>query len=547
MERKTFVQLCTVISIWVLFFSTGIGPDSARAWFWDDPVVLTIDGEQFTSNDYRQWWELWREKGMSSPTSPDDFINWQLMVKEGRQMDLQSAPGYQRKVATFIKVRSLMMFKAEEIDDKIVISEDDIRAVYRQKYIPRLQVRIFYFPTMELAQQQEENFKDGSLTLAYLEKLPPADGGPSLIEKKILRQPQLTAQWLAALEADGGNLALRGPVTMGKGAILFEVISKDDGGADDFAKTKVGIKERLRKDQERLLTQELVAQLRKKFDLQIDEQVLAQINDTALTPEQREQPLVTSSKGIISAADFQAMLAREKKFRRAYKFKEEELGTMKLRVLNNMIAQTLISWAATARHYEQRSPLQDIVAFYRNHRLVREVENRVLKPLSAPSDQELQEYYRVHQDQYSYPETVGVAMVEGGQDLINMIWQEVRKGRDFFEVAKRHFPQGVIMRQQPMNHFSSEIRVVLGDLGVGEVSSPFSKGQNYALVKLVNRRQKTPIPFVQVKDEMRQQLLQERAQQARAHFLNQLKEQAQIVLDQQNWQKMVSELAPPNE
>lgn len=136
MFRLTWLVLCT------LFF-VGISSHNACAWFWNDSVLMTINGEKYSTQDYRNWWQNWQEENMPLPESPDEFMNWQLMAQEGSRMQLESEPGYQRKVETFLKVRSLMILKNEEIDSKVKPTRKELWAMYEKDYCPRWNIAVF--------------------------------------------------------------------------------------------------------------------------------------------------------------------------------------------------------------------------------------------------------------------------------------------------------------------------------------------------------------------------------------------------------------------
>ena len=537
MDGKRVNKLPWLISLICWLALGGV----AQAWFWQDDALLTINGQQFSAEEYRHWWSHWREKGMASPTTPESFIDWQLMVQEGRRMELDQLPALQQKVQTFIKVRSLMQLKAEEVDGRVKIDQQQQRQRYQFDYLPFLNCRIYFFHQPDQAAKQRQALDDGSLSLAALAELPALQGGPSLVEERVLRLPQLNSQWQQALDQAGAG-ELHGPLAMDKGAFLVEVLQRGGGDDDDFALVVKGIKAKLQEEQEARLTTELVARLRQKFAVEVEEEVLAVIGDDGAGSPPGDKPLLRSSKGVISAADFQAMLSRERAFRQRYKFKDEEAMALKSRVLDSMVAQTLISWEALERHYEQRSPLKEMVAFYQDHRLVREVESRFIKPASSVSSDEVKRYYLDNVRRYSHPETVGVAMVEGEEELITMIVEEIRQGRDFFSVVERHFPTGVPTRQLPLNHFSSQVQKILGGLQQGEVSSKFKVGEQYSLLKLVNRRQQTAMPLQQVGAEIERQLIEERTRKAREDFLTRLREQSTIVVDDKRWQQLAAQL-----
>ncbi len=547
MERKAITSLSGLICGWLIFFVLGMGTNVCHAWLWNEPQLVTINDTLYSVADYENWWQHWQEKDMALPERPDEFINWQLLAQEGVRMELDADPILQRKVATFTKVRSLMMMKNEEIDEKVTIADDELWAMYQQKFIPRLEVRIIFFSSADQAQLQHEAVLAGTLSLDALAQLAATDGGPQLVETKWVRRPQLREEWLTALK-DSKSGDLRGPITMDKGALLLEVIAPEDqGNQEDFETLRSAIQDTIREQRQAELTSELVAKLSKKFDLQVDEELLAVIGVSPLDAEQREKNLITSTKGDIKAAQFQAMLEREKSFRKKYKFQKEEIEELKTRVLNSMIAQTVISWEAIDRKYDQRPPLQGTVNFYKRHRVVREVEQRLLKSASQLQPGEAQDYYVANQERYTHPETVAISLIQADEELVNMIWQEVNQGRDYFEVVKRHFPMGVGIKQLPINHFQPEVKSVLASMQPGKVSPPFKIGENYAVLKFINRRPQAVIPFIQVKNELRQQLAEQKLTQARNDLLSRLKEHSVIALDEGNWQKLHKKLAVQND
>ena len=91
---------------------------------------------EFTSTDFKNWWENWREKDQPFPHTIAPYIDWLLFVKEAERMMLFDDPAYHRDINTYLKVLSLVRFKNEEVDSKINITDEMIKARYNELYIP---------------------------------------------------------------------------------------------------------------------------------------------------------------------------------------------------------------------------------------------------------------------------------------------------------------------------------------------------------------------------------------------------------------------------
>ncbi|MDH4321178.1 MAG: hypothetical protein OEV73_06730, partial [Desulfobulbaceae bacterium] len=129
MRRLIFIIFC--FSLALLQASPG------DAWFGRDKPLVAINGIEYRAEDFKNWWQNWQEKDQPLPETLDPFIEWQLMAKEAKRMELDNTPTYQRKIAVFLSVRSLMLLKYEEIDSKIVVDEQAIRQEYESSYTPR--------------------------------------------------------------------------------------------------------------------------------------------------------------------------------------------------------------------------------------------------------------------------------------------------------------------------------------------------------------------------------------------------------------------------
>lgn len=136
-----------------VLLATLLWVQPAAAWFWDSNILATINGREYSVEDYKSWWQQWREPGMEIPDTPDSFVNFHLKVQEAETMELQTRPAYQRKVSVFRKVRSLMLLREEEILAKVgEPTEAELRELYEQRYLPRFTLLAARFDTQEQAQ-----------------------------------------------------------------------------------------------------------------------------------------------------------------------------------------------------------------------------------------------------------------------------------------------------------------------------------------------------------------------------------------------------------
>ncbi|MBU0682465.1 MAG: peptidyl-prolyl cis-trans isomerase [Proteobacteria bacterium] len=535
----------TWLVLWTLFFVGGISHD-ARAWFWDDASLVTIGGETFSAQDYRDWWRNWQEENMSLPESPDEFINWQLMAQEGTRMQLDSEPDYQRKVDTFLKVRSLMILKNEEVDAKATPTRAEMWAVYEKEYCPRWNIEVFFFETETQAAAKGKELAAGTISGDDLRALTVTDGGPLFSEAKWLRVPQIKEEWLASLNGQKPGY-VTAPQAMGKHFMILYLVDEKGPEEEDFAHVMATIQSKVRDQLSADLTFKLVQDLKKKYKVNVDEEFLATIGETSLDLESSEKPVVTTTQGDISAGALQAMMAKERQFRKQYNFSPEDTQSLKERVVGSMLAQTLISWDAINRHYEEKEPFAAVYQFYRKHRLTKEIEKRFIQPKAKLDEAEAKAYYEENQEKFSHPEMISYVLAEGEEELINRMRQDVTQGEDFLEVAAKHFPGGLPVIQVPVSHLDAALKGPLLALNKGEVSMPFAMDHNFAMAKVVNRRPAMPVPFLQVKEEIDKKLSDEKFAASRKEFLDQLKKKSAIKVNNKTWSKLRKELEQQNE
>lgn len=105
---------------------------------WRNPELLVeLNETTFVKQDFIDWWQIWKEEDTPFPDGPDDFIDWMLLAQEAKNMQLYDQPVYRNKVSIYLRVRSLMQLKQEEVDSRISKpTREDLWPLYQEKYLP---------------------------------------------------------------------------------------------------------------------------------------------------------------------------------------------------------------------------------------------------------------------------------------------------------------------------------------------------------------------------------------------------------------------------
>ncbi|MGV1100009.1 peptidylprolyl isomerase [Thiovibrio sp. JS02] len=528
----------------VMLFAGLLGmwlPAPVLAWSWGERVLVTVNGTQYTATDFSDWWANWQEEGMTLPETPEPFIDWVLLAQEAEKMQLDRDPGFLAKVETFLKVRALMLLKSEEVDRKVSVADAEAWKLYEQEYCPRWLLNIFVFSEEKGAAAKADDLREKRISVKELAEAVNQEDGPQYYQSLEVREKKLDESWRKAL-AGAVPGTVSAPIVMPKGVVVLQLDSVLAPDKEDFHKARAGIIDILKKEKSAELTARLVASLEKKFAVRVDEELLKAVGEDAPVGDDAKKILIQTNRDNIDVGAFWTQLEKEKKFRKQFHFAAKDQEAMKKNVLGNIISQTLISWEAMDRHYEEKEPFKKTYQFYRRHRLTKEIEKRFVQPKAELAAEETQRYYDTHPELFTQPEMVSIALLDGEKGFIEKVWGEVLQGRDFFEIAREKVHGGAPVRRVPLDHLDEQVRLALAPLRKGEISKPFAHGESMALVKLMGQQEKKLVPLAAIKEKLEMQLRQEKYEQAKRDFLQNLKSLSEIAVDGKEWGKVRREL-----
>lgn len=481
---------------------------------------------------------------MPLPETPDGYIDWLLLSQEADNMQLYDSPAYRNKINVFLRVRSLMLLKQEEISDRIPApTRDDLWPMYEEKYVPRFNLRLLSVEDSENRTDVEKLLAQGERLADIAKKVGLADSPLYMEKTDLLRPARLPAPLLEAVgEAQSG--AIGGPVAVGEFTYFYEVLERDNGSDEDLKTLWDRLARQWRKAQEHRLTADLVEVLRKKYPVEVNDDLLARIGLDPLSSEDAESIVLKIDESQVSGRAFQEALAKDVKLRHSrHQVQEEMLEVARKRVIGDMVSQTLTSIEALARHYEEREPFNKTYLFYCQNSLVKAFQRAVIAPQVSVSEADIEAAYQANIADYTRKGMVELAMVQTKEaKLAQRVEEQLLRGANFEQTVAPLAPLGVTPRKVPLNHLPEPVKDVLEDMAPGQVSRMVPIGEEFVFVRLIGKGEDQVAPLDMVRGQLEEELQQALFQQVRADLLSQLRERSHIKLKSRAWKQVVEQL-----
>ncbi len=536
------MQRINSIIIFTLLFLSVLVPPVSGSWFsWGKPVLVSIGTDNYTSEDMKNWWKNWREKDTVLPESPAPFVDWMLLFKEAERMKLFESPAYRKKVIIFLRARTLMLLKAEEVDSKITISDDDLWQQYKKTYAPRYQLNIFFFNKKETAQTFVDKFADKPVSDEVFSGKQSREDEYYSQRTEWYRPLAVNPAWLPVLDKlVKGQLSP--PFAWKKDFVVLRLQDVVEANRKDFESVKKQLRQKVWKSKENQLTSDLLVRLRKQYHVQVNTELLEHSGDAAAGDDAANNVLISTDNGNISAEIVRAKIGQIQHFRKRNGFKVASDLQFKTRVVNGIIDQTLTSWEALARKYEERPPFKAVYQFYCQHRMIKLLEEKVFSPQAKVSDKEIAAYYQNNMTLFTRPEVIRMAIVEGTEPLLKSLWLEAALNGDFITLAQKRTGHAIPIREIPANHLNPKVKEVIDTLSKNEVSRVFTVDDHVSLVQLIERKVAKVIPLSEVKETIKTTLYTAKIEKLRRSYLDKLRKKYVVKINENVWQKLRKEL-----
>lgn len=187
-------------------------------------------------------------------------------------------------------------------------------------------------------------------------------------------------------------------------------------------------------------------------------------------------------------------------------------------VLEELVRQQLVVLDAERRGVGDQKDIKAAMEEFRRTLLVQEVVRKLTEGISV-SDEDVQKFYEEQKALLVEPEQWHVrAIVVDSQLKANEISVELLKGVDFSEMARQNSigPEASaggdlgFITEAPFPEMAS----ALIPLKAGDISGVFKGPQGYYIVKLEEKKSGEPIPLEKIKEEIRQNQMMLKQQQA---------------------------------
>ena len=531
-KLKTFMLLLLV----TLLVSA---PHHARAFFWDkDDTLLEINGDTFTAEDFKNWWQVWQEPQMPVPEKPDEFLDWVLLAKEAEQMQMYENPSFQRKVSIFLKVQTLMMLRQEEVTDRIAPpSEADLKKIYHREYSPFYNLRMIALGSAEEMALARQRVAEGILLQAVAEQTGFNDPSRYIEETGEMRPVKIPSHLKpVVLSLQPGQVG--GPVSLKEVSYLIEVLSAREGTEDDFRSLQELLERKYRKSEDRRLTQELIQTLKVKYAVEVDRTFIEALDEQGISEGDAARVVLRIGDIELTAGRLFQETEKHLKLRGSSSMGSANFANARDSVIAGIITQTLLGMESLARHYEQRQPFKSTYEFYRRNRLIKELEKEVFWPQVTVSKEDVKKEYDAHPERYSH--TVNQVelyqVTTKSEKLAETLGARLKAGEDFGMVMKTLDPGGLSAEKKPPGDLLPEVRAALATLSPGQAAGPIAGKGKVHFIKLLGYVHSVLLPLENVAASIQDQLRKERFAEVRNDYLQRLKQKITIKINERTWE-----------
>ncbi|MBU0481022.1 MAG: peptidyl-prolyl cis-trans isomerase [Proteobacteria bacterium] len=518
------------------------------AYAWGSDKMVIVNDREYTIDDFQHWWLYWNNnKPAPLPQSPEGFVDFHLLAQQGEEMEYFRRPDFIRKVEIFLKFRTMMLLKSEEVDAKISVSDDDIEKYYREAYTPIWLLQIQTYDDMEKARLAYEKMLPykgqpaGRLVFADLQGLGSEAGGPLAHEESKVTPDALSANkmvnWLEVVRrTEVGAVAepFTFPDQPGK-FVLLRVDGVEQPAESDLIHRKESIRSKIVKRERGRLTYELIERLKKKYEVEVDDKLLVEIvPDQEYPADFLDRPVITMQGMEISVGLYLQNLRNEIKSRPGLSLEQVKKITE-----DGIVSQTLITKESIKRGYEKEPPLKWGYEFYRQNHLRAQVEKGLQEKIEITED-DILEYYRQNGAAFNDAEMITYAIIEDEKEIIDKIWSGVLTGADFFDLGKKYDKEERIVSGE-RDKMVPVLGVAADRLVKGEVAAPVQTDLGYALIKLLDRKTGNKKTFDQVRDQVVEMVRKVKFDEAKREYLQKLRSLSNIKVDYKVWKKIVEE------
>jgi peptidyl-prolyl cis-trans isomerase C len=214
-------------------------------------------------------------------------------------------------------------------------------------------------------------------------------------------------------------------------------------------------------------------------------------------------------------------------------YRESITGSEIRAILDRWIAVQLLYQRALDEGLEEDPEVAETLQQTRRQILADEYLQRELQKRVRVTNEEIQEYYDAHRDEYTQEVHLRHILVDTPEEA-EQILAELRAGGDFRALAQKHSTDPTASRGGDLGYLGKgamnpAFEPEVFRMAAGEVQGPIASAFGFHLVQVVRRRRAPePVTFDVARDEIMQILLLEKQRQAERELFAELRASANV-------------------
>lgn len=527
-----------VMCCWMMVFS-GCASSSKQ-----ELVLAVVDGERVTEEDLKYSLNIaHRREDLSSAGLLDleefiqRLIDERLIVHEARNAGVDRYPEVRQAVDAFLLRESVVRLHNQEIVQKVTVSEQEIMEHFRTNY-ERFTLELMELKSREEAQGILEKIRTGEKFRDLARGHSPHSMKDDDAEYTVTRNTVSGDIENALVSLNPGEIS--DIVKVNERYYIIHLLGKSSAPAEQYQDFRGRIERELRKQKEKIRSQEYLKELLEKSAVRIDREILSSIESEKTGEETGTRAddarTVAEVNGLVlTVADLVRMTPPS-----SDKSSED--------IVNAWIDRKVVDQEALRRHYEADTGLQSAIIRYENEILKNTYIRKMIVPQITVREADLQQYYAEHQQDFAKPVRYRLLQITvKSREEAEEIAKSIADGADFSWLAKRKSIDSAASRGGDAGWIAGKdlprpVAEVVKTMGTGETSPIIPLDSSYGIFRIQEMTENETEAYAHIKDTVSKAYIKEQIRNIQNKYLMQLRAAAEIRVYEENITKLKEKL-----
>jgi len=309
---------------------------------------------------------------------------------------------------------------------------------------------------------------------------------------------------------------------------LYHNMTGKEVSDEEFPKIKGALEKKLRREREEELSKDYLSMLRQRYLVKINHELLKEVDLNGTTTEIVEK---RGNEVIVEIDDEKMTLSEFINLSKTYSDKDKD------RILNDWIDRKLIEKEALKRNYINDSNFKKGVDHFKRLLLRNLFIQKVIIPQIIITEEDLKRYYEENKDKFKVPVRYYLAQIttnstKEAQEIMNALknnadFQILAKKKSLDIFADEGGKIGWITKDRLIKPIAEKIdEMKIGDFEMFEINN------YYLIIKLLDKTKEVFYPFDFVKDQIKNDLLEQKINESLKRYAEEIKKEITIRVDE---------------